>query len=199
MADAGEAKSSQGSASSISSRPGGRLDANWRRLAHLVSGYELAQVNIALAREPLDAPLLADFVAALAPVNARADRAPGFVWRMATEDGDATAVRGFGDDPRLIINLSVWESLEALRDFVYGDPAHVAVLRRRREWFKRLDLHTVLWWVPVGHRPTVTEAEQRLEYLRGHGPTPRAFTFRAHFDGPDAVAERLDDRRLYPA
>jgi hypothetical protein len=165
----------------------------------MASGYELAQVNIALAREPLDAPLLSDFMAALAPVNARADRAPGFVWRMQSEDGDATAVRGFGSDPRLIINLTVWESLAAMLDFVYGDAAHLAVMRRRREWFERLDLHTVLWWVPAGHRPTVTEAEQRLDYLRRHGPTPRAFTFRRNFDGPDAVVERLDNRRLCPA
>ena len=162
-------------------------------------GYELAQVNIAVAREPLDPPLLADFVSALEPVNARADRAAGFVWRMQTEDGDATAARGFGDDPRLIINLTVWESVEALRDFVYADRRHVAVMRRRREWFERLDLHTVLWWVPAGHRPTVAEAEQRLEHLRGHGPTAWAFTFRRHFTSPDAVVARDEHRTLCPA
>ncbi|MDQ6835185.1 MAG: DUF3291 domain-containing protein, partial [Actinomycetota bacterium] len=105
-------------------------------------GHDLAQVNIALAREPLDAPLLADFMAALDPVNAQADRAAGFVWRMQSEDGDATAIRGFGGDPRLIINITVWESLQALRDFVYRDPNHLAVMRRRREWFARLELHT---------------------------------------------------------
>lgn len=165
----------------------------------MASGYELAQVNIALAREPLDAPLLVEFMAALLPVNARADKAPGFVWRMQTEDGDATAVRGFGEEPRLIINLTVWRSLESMRDFVYGDLAHLAVMRRRREWFERLDLYLVLWWVNAGHRPTVTEAEQRLEYLRRHGPTPRAFTFRHHFDGPDDDVERVHDRRLCPA
>jgi hypothetical protein len=142
---------------------------------------ELAQVNIALAREPLDAPLLADFMSALARVNARADCAAGFVWRMQTEDGDATSVRGFGGDRLLIINLTVWESVAALRDFVYGDREHLAVLRRRREWFARVDVHTALWWVPVGHRPTVAEAEQRLEHLRSSGPTPHAFAFAEHF------------------
>ena len=106
------------------------------RAAHDAGGWHLAQVNIALPREPLDAPLLADFVAALAPVNAVADASPGFVWRLQTEDGDATAIRAFGDD-RLIVNMSVWESVEALRGFVYGE-AHAAVLRRRREWFERL-------------------------------------------------------------
>jgi hypothetical protein len=161
--------------------------------------HELAQVNIAIAREPLAAPLLADFVAALDPVNARADQAAGFVWRMQGDDGNATAIRGFGGDPLLIINMSVWESLEALRDFVYGDPEHLRVMRRRREWFERLDLHMVLWWVPSGHRPTVIEAEQRLGLLRELGPTPDAFTFRASFDSPDSVVERVDDRWLCPA
>jgi hypothetical protein len=161
--------------------------------------HDLAEVNIALAREPLDAPLLADFIAALDPINARADNAPGFVWRMQTEDGDAMAVRGFGGHPQLIINLTVWESLEALRSFVYRDPGHLGVMRRRREWFKRLELHLVLWWVPLGHRPTVAEAEIRLEHLRAHGPTPAAFTFRRYFDSPDTQTERIDDGWLCPA
>jgi len=159
----------------------------------------LAQVNIALAREPLDAPLLAEFMAALAPVNARADAAPGFVWRMQTEDGDATGVRGFGEDPRLIINLTTWESLTAMREFVYRDPGHLAVIRRRREWFERVDLHTALWWVPAGHRPLVAEAEDRLEHLRAHGPTPFAFTFRKHFATHDPSVAVRDDRWLCPA
>ncbi|MDQ6776404.1 MAG: DUF3291 domain-containing protein [Actinomycetota bacterium] len=162
-------------------------------------GHQLAQVNVALPRGPLDAPMLKDFMAALDPVNARADRAPGFVWRMQTADGDATAIRGFGDDPRLIINLTVWESRDAMRDFVYRDPAHVAVMRRRREWFERLGLHTALWWVPVGHRPTVREAEERLEHLRAHGPTSTAFTPRQYFERPDTAAQKTDDRWLCPA
>ncbi len=157
------------------------------------ASHELAQVNIALAREPLDSRLLSEFMAALDPVNGRADRAPGFVWRMQTEDGDATAVRGFGDDPRLIINLTVWASLETMRDFVYRDPVHLAIMRQRRTWFRRLELHTVLWWVPAGHRPTVAEAEDRLEHLRDNGPTPGSFTFRRHFDSPDTAIERVDE------
>ncbi len=157
---------------------------------------QLAQVNIALAREPLGAPLLADFMAQLGPVNARADAASGFVWRMQTEGGDATAVRGFGDNPQLIINLTTWESLAAMREFVYRDPGHLAVMRRRREWFERVQLHTALWWVPTGHKPSVVEAEDRLEYLRSHGPTPYAFTFRRHFAAHSVVLR--DDRRLCP-
>src|ERR671930_768101 len=105
--------------------------------------FHLAQLNIALPREPLDAPLLAEFVARLEPVNAQADASPGFVWRLQTEDGDATGIRAFGDD-RLIVNMSVWESLEALRAFV-DSGGHVAVMRRRREWFERIESHLVLW------------------------------------------------------
>jgi hypothetical protein len=161
-----------------------------------VEQYELAQVNIALAREPLDGPLLAGFVAALDPVNARADRAAGFVWRMQSDEGNATAVRGFGDDQKLIINLSVWGDLEALRQFVYQDAEHLRVMRRRREWFERLDMYTVLWWVTRGHRPTVQEAEQRLELLRTSGPTRSAFTFRVSFDSPTSDTERIDEDSL---
>lgn len=148
----------------------------------------VAQVNIALPQAPIDSPQLAEFVALLDPVNALADAAPGFVWRLQTEDGDATAVRGFGDD-RLIVNMSVWESVDALAQFVYRS-GHVEVMRRRRQWFERIRVHTVLWWVPAGHVPSVTEAEQRLAHLREHGPGPSAFTFKQSFPAPDAARAR---------
>lgn len=150
-------------------------------------GFHVAQLNIALPREPLEAPLLADFVAALEPVNAAADVAPGFVWRLRDDDGgDATTIRAFGDD-RLIVNMSVWESLDALRAFVYTAPMHRGVLRERRRWFEGLgEAHLVLWWVPAGHEPSVEEAEERLARLRAQGPTAGAFTFRQHFPPPDA-------------
>jgi hypothetical protein len=167
-----------------------------------VRDFQLAQVNIALPLEPLDTPLLAEFVAALEPVNAAAERSPGFVWRLATEAGDSTAIRGFGDD-RLIVNMSVWESLEALRAFAYGQREHLNVLRRRRDWFERLGASGLaLWWVPAGHRPSLTEAEQRLELLRAQGPTPAAFTFRESFPPPlsgATAAATLDARVLCPA
>jgi hypothetical protein len=118
-------------------------------------------------------------------VNALADRSPGFVWRLQTEDGDATAVRGFGDD-RLIVNMSVWESVDALAAFVYRG-AHVEVMRRRREWFERMRMFMCLWWIPAGHRPAVAEAEERLAHLDARGPTPRAFTFRDRFPAPGAA------------
>jgi len=153
--------------------------------------YVLAQVNVGRLLAPLDSPRLADFVAALEPVNAVADAAPGFVWRLQTEDGDATALRVFeqdaeGADGGILINMSVWESAEALGAYVYGD-AHVAVLRRRREWFSQMkDAYMALWWIPRGHVPTVGEAEDRVRYLRVHGPTPHSFTLRQHFPAPDS-------------
>jgi hypothetical protein len=132
-------------------------------------------VNIARLLAPLDSPQLADFVAGLEPINALGDAAPGFVWRLKDEESDdATAFRIFDDD-WLIVNLTVWSSAETLRAFVYGD-AHRSFLRRRREWFERLDeAVTVLWWVPAGHRLTVAEAQARLEHLRKHGVTEYAF------------------------
>lgn len=163
-----------------------------------MSAYHLAQVNIAVPRAPVDSPLLADFVAALDPINALADKSPGFVWRLQTEDGNATAIRAF-DDEQIMVNLSVWESIEALGDYVYRS-AHIDVMRRRREWFEHLDLYLALWWVPAGHIPTVAEAEGRLTHLRDHGPGPFAFTFRRPFPSPDCavpVEARSDD--LCPA
>jgi hypothetical protein len=164
------------------------------------TGFHIAQVNLALAREPLDSELLREFMEALDPVNAVADSSPGFVWRLQSEDGNATSVRVLGDD-RLIVNMSVWESLEALRGFVYTSPAHLAVMKRRREWFERMETHLALWWVPAGHLPTVAEAEQRVTLLSAIGPSPDAFTFRRHFPPPGAEASGGvdDDRWLCPA
>ena len=163
--------------------------------------YELAQVNIARLRAPLDAPLLADFVAALDPVNASADQAPGFVWRLQADDGNATSIQAFewdaSDSAGVIVNLSVWQSVDELAAWVFGD-LHKGILRRRREWFERVDEATVaLWWVPAGHRPTTDEAESRVRRLRADGPTAEAFTFRQVFAPPggeptDATAARPD-------
>ena len=145
------------------------------------SGFELAQVNIGRARGTMDQSIMAGFVAQLAAINTLADRSPGFVWRLQTEDGDATAVRPYADD-RILINLSVWEDLATLQAFVFRS-AHTDVMRRRREWFERFpDAYVALWWVPVGHRPTVAEAVDRLAYLQSRGPTAYAFTFREAYD-----------------
>jgi hypothetical protein len=146
--------------------------------------HHLAQLNVARALEPLDSPLLADFMDALEPVNALADAADGFVWRLQGEAGDATSIRA-GDNPLLIVNLSVWESLEALWRFVYG-PGHVAVMRRRREWFERLETHLVLWWLPSGWLPSLEQALERLALRARRGVTPDGFDFRRPF-GPDGA------------
>ena len=148
-----------------------------------MAAHHLAQVNIATLRAPLDGPELAGFVAQLEPVNALADRSPGFVWRLQTEDGDATAIRPYEDD-RVMVNLSVWASFEALRSFVYAT-RHLEVMRHRRQWFSRMaDPYLTLWWLPAGTIPTVAEAKERLELLAGQGPTAGAFTFRAPFPEP---------------
>jgi len=155
--------------------------------------YELAQVNIARLVAPLDAPRLADFVAALDPVNAEADAAPGFVWRLQTEDGNATAVQAFEWDVAasagIIVNMSVWTSVQTLGAFVYGAD-HRKVLRRRREWFQRMTgAYLACRWIPAGHRPSTAEAEaeERVRHLRQHGPTPYAFTLRDHYPPPGGI------------
>lgn len=126
-------------------------------------------------------------------MNSLADAAPGFVWRLQTEDGDATAIRIPGYEA-LIVNMSVWESLEALRDFVYGG-AHVRVMRRRREWFARMgEASTACWWVPAGSVPTVAEAGRRLALLRALGPSPEAFTL-ARWYPPEGGEARSGDPR----
>ncbi|KFG73723.1 DUF3291 domain-containing protein [Streptomyces mutabilis] len=148
--------------------------------------YELAQVNIARLEAPLDSPLMKDFVDSLDPVNADADAADGFVWRLQSEEGDATDIAVF-DDPWLIINMSVWRDANALTAFMYRG-RHREMLARRREWFDRVAQAMVaLWWVPAGHRPTVAEAEARLLHLRAHGPTPYAFTLRTSFPAGTSV------------
>ncbi len=150
------------------------------------ASFRLAQLNVARAKHPLDSPQLAGFVAALEPVNALADVAPGFVWRLQTEEGDATSIRAY-ENELMIVNMSVWESIEALWRFVYGG-GHLAVMRRRRAWFERIESHMVLWWVPDGHLPSVEEATQRLELLRRDGPAPDAFTFKHRFPPPQFAA-----------
>ncbi len=163
----------------------------------MVGGYHIAQLNIARARVPLDDPLLADFMAQLDAVNAMAEASPGFVWRLKTDSGNATDIRAY-DDPRMIVNMSIWDSIEALFAFTYKT-AHTKVMNRRKEWFEPLaGPHLVLWWIPVGAEPTVVEAQQRLEYLAHHGPTATAFTFKVRFAPPlETVGEATS--RGHPA
>ncbi|WP_405916129.1 DUF3291 domain-containing protein [Streptomyces sp. NBC_00728] len=150
------------------------------------ASYELAQVNIARPKAPLDSPQLKDFVEALDPVNAVADAADGFVWRLQGDSGNATDVRVLGDE-WLMVNMSTWRDTNALTAFMYQG-RHRELMARRRDFFERLEeAVTALWWVPAGHRPTVAEAESRLLHLREHGPTRHAFTLRTSF--PPAAVE----------
>ncbi len=148
-----------------------------------MSAYELAQLNIAIMKEPLESPSMSDFVANLERINALAESSPGYVWRFQTEEGDATAARPMGEDT--LVNMSVWRDVESLNKYVYG-AAHVEIMRRRREWFERMkEAYVVLWWVAKGHRPAMTEAIAKLDLLRSKGPTAEAFTFRQAFLPPD--------------
>ena len=138
----------------------------------------LAQVNIGRMKAPLDSPVMAGFVARLDEINALADGSAGFVWRLQTPEGNATYLRPY-DDERILFNLSVWESVEALKQYVYRT-AHAELLRDRRSWFEQFESsYVALWWVPAGHIPEIEEAKARLAHLEQNGPSPFAFTFKA--------------------
>jgi len=144
--------------------------------------FHLAQFNMARLLAPLDDPQIADFVGSLERINTLADDSPGFVWRLQGDGGDATSLRPFGED--VIVNMSLWESVEALFDFVYRT-AHAPVMAKRRQWFAKPDgVYAVLWWVKAGHIPTVDDARARLDILQRKGPNPAAFTFKTRFPAP---------------
>ncbi|THF84882.1 DUF3291 domain-containing protein [Deinococcus sp. KSM4-11] len=146
------------------------------------AGMHLAQVNIGRLVAPLDSEQLHGFTSRLDEINALADGWPGFVWRLQGDGDSATDLRPFKDDT-ILVNMSVWGDVEALRDYVYRSD-HLQLLRERRQYFQHMrEAFTALWWVPAGHRPTTTEAWERLMHLRRHGPTTHAFTFGQTF-GP---------------
>jgi hypothetical protein len=162
-----------------------------------VTDWHLAQMNIGRLRAPSDSPIVAEFMDALDRVNALAEQSPGFVWRFQTEDGNATAVRPYADE-LIIVNMSVWDSLDALAEYVYRSD-HTEFLRRRREWFERMpEASVVLWWVAAGTHPTVDDGIARLERLRRDGPTVDAFTFRQPYE-PGSGAIAPDERNACPA
>ena len=153
-----------------------------------MTGHHLVQLNVGRMLAAPESPIVAEFFAALEPLNALADTSPGFVWRLQTEAGDATAIHAFDDD-LMLVNMSVWETLAELWRYVYsGD--HLAVMRRRREWFEVAEVaYLALWWIPAGEIPTVEQAVARLETIRRLGPTPAVFTFKHPYD---AAGDRLD-------
>jgi hypothetical protein len=143
--------------------------------------YHLAQLNVGRTIAPVESPELASFVALLDTVNAEAESAPGFVWRLK----DATSVRDDAD-PLFLINMSVWESVEALKQYAYGGN-HVEAFRARAQWFERpSQAHLAMWWIPAGHVPTIAEALERLEFRRRRGDTEAAFAFTRPFPEPAA-------------
>jgi Domain of unknown function (DUF3291) len=148
-----------------------------------MSRFHLAEINIAMARAPLTAAIMQGFVAQLEAVNALAEAAPGFVWRLQSDSGNATDIRLY-DDERIIVNMSVWETVDALFAYTYsGD--HVTAFRRRTDWFERMEMpHLTLWWIAAGTLPTALEGKARLDHLRLHGPTAAAFTFKQRFPMP---------------
>lgn len=146
--------------------------------------FHLAQINIARLVAPIDDPQIKDFSQAIAAINLLAESSDGFIWRLKDETGNATAIQAFSD-PQMIVNMSVWESLEALQHYAYQS-GHAQYVRRRREWFEPMSApHLAMWWVPVGHTPTLEEAKQRLAHIEQHGETAFAFTFKNLFPAPE--------------
>ena len=151
-----------------------------------MADYHLAQINIARLRAPIDDPMVAEFVEGLDPINALAEQSPGFVWRLQTDEGDATSIQAY-EDELVIVNMSVWETVDDLFNYVYRS-GHVDFLRDRRDWFERLgESHMCMWWLPAAALPTVDEGVARLEILQTRGPTSQAFTFRSPVE-PKAVS-----------
>ena len=152
---------------------------------------QIAQVNIGRMNAALDDPVMAGFVARLDEINALADRSPGFVWRLQSSAGNATYLRPYDDD-RILFNLSVWQSIDQLRQYVYRT-AHAELLRQRRDWFEKFaGAYVALWWVPAGHLPSVDEAKKRLAHLDTQGPTPFAFTFKKTFPPDEGFVQSID-------
>jgi len=156
-----------------------------------VRRYHIAQVNIGRMKAPLEDSLMSGFVSRLDEINALADRSPGFVWRLQTPAGNATYLRPYDDD-RILFNMSVWESVEALKHYVYRT-AHAELLRQRHDWFEKFaGAYAALWWVPIGHVPSIDEAKKRLAYLEEHGPTQFAFTFKSVFQPDEDFQRKID-------
>lgn len=149
--------------------------------------YQLAQINILRFRREKDDPANSDFMNALDPVNALADKAPGFIWRLVGDGNDAIDIDPVPEDPRLAVNMSVWEDVQSLGNFVYRNSEHLAIMRRRKEWAEHIEVYQALWWVPAGHIPSVKEGLDKIETIKKHGATAEAFTFRMPFDAPDGT------------
>lgn len=160
-------------------------------------GYHIAQVNIGRIRAELDDPIMAGFVNRLEEINALADGSLGFVWRLQDTGGNATYLRPYQDE-RTLLNMSVWETVEALHHYVYCT-AHVELLRHRHAWFEKFaGSYTALWWVPAGHVPGIDEAKKRLAHLEAHGPSQFAFTFKTVHQPDEEFQQGIDWSAFQP-
>lgn len=149
--------------------------------ANSTYGCQLAQFNVAKFLTSKEDPSVADFVNNLDRINALAEQSEGFIWRLK-DDGsdDELAANPYGENT--VANMSVWRDVESLFAFTYQS-AHAQIMARRKEWFHMPnENHFVLWWVPVGHQPSLEEAIDRMEALRADGPSPLAFHFKQAFD-----------------
>jgi hypothetical protein len=160
--------------------------------------YHIAQVNLGRIRYPTDDARMHGFMSRLDDINALADRSPGFVWRLQTNEGNATYFRPYPEDDRILLNMSVWETVEALRHYVYRT-AHAEIMRHREEWFEKFaGVYLALWWVPVGHIPGIDEAKKRVAYLDAHGPTEFAFNFKRIFEPDEQFQQGINWSSFVP-
>ena len=160
--------------------------------------YSVAQVNLGRIKAPLDSEVMRGFMSRLDEINALADSSPGFVWRLQTREGNATYFRPYAEDDRILLNMSVWESVEALQHYVYRT-VHAELLRHRHQWFEKFSgTYLALWWVPAGHIPSIDEAKKRVAHLDANGPTQFAFTFKTIFPPDDGFQQNIDWSSFQP-
>jgi len=147
-----------------------------------VKKFHLAQINIGKAKSTMDSEVMKGFVARLDEINQLADTSPGFVWRL--KDGDSAVSINAYEDPTILVNMSVWEDLESLKNYVYRS-VHIELLKERNSWFTKMtDAHQALWWIPASRTPTVDEAKEKLKHFQENGPSEYAFNFAKNFPAP---------------
>jgi len=145
--------------------------------------YHLAQINIAQAKQAMESPIMSGFVKRLDEINLLAEKSPGFVWRLQTEEGDATGIKAY-DDQQMVINLTVWQDIDSLKHYVYQS-AHIELIQDRKRWFSKMEsMQLALWWVPIGHIPSIEEGKNKLDLLQSDGVSERVFTFAKPYPCP---------------
>jgi hypothetical protein len=160
-----------------------------------MTSYYLAQANYARAVAPLDDPVMEEFMRQIDHLNRLADSARDFVWRLKTEEGNATSIRAF-EDERILFNMSVWKSIDALFEYTYYS-GHAEAFRRRHQWFEKSETPVLaLWWIPADHIPTVEETRERLEHLHAHGATPYAFSFKQRYTVEEFLSSQYAPREV---